>query len=268
MTREDQLIGQLERFLDEYEGVTPLPDSVRNAVRAELPNTKQIGSFRGPMRYLTMTLRIPTAARYVLVAAVIVVAVVLGSAVIGRPGDIGGGPSPSASPSPSSSVSAVTAPALTETFTSERYGFSISYPAGWVTRPATEPWTSGVPSFVSTDGDVIYDPDRDAGHLWLMIASQPHAGTSGEQWVDQQLTALSSAGICTAPREAVVIDGGQGGKCASSVAVVTTGDRGYMILLFVSPDAPRADAAYDQEYFSQILATLQLSPQDAVDSAR
>ena len=46
MTREDQFIGQLERYLDEYEGITPLPEAVRDAIRAELPKTKQAGPRR------------------------------------------------------------------------------------------------------------------------------------------------------------------------------------------------------------------------------
>jgi hypothetical protein len=43
MTRDDDFIGQLEGYLDEYEGITPLPAAVRGAVRAQLPTTKQVG---------------------------------------------------------------------------------------------------------------------------------------------------------------------------------------------------------------------------------
>jgi hypothetical protein len=50
MTRDDDLIGQLEGYLDEYEGMTPLPAAVRDAIRAELPMTKQLGRFGAPMR--------------------------------------------------------------------------------------------------------------------------------------------------------------------------------------------------------------------------
>jgi hypothetical protein len=210
----------------------------------------------------------------VAVAAVAVIAVgAIGLAVL-RPGTspgVGGQPtaSPSLSPSPSASPSAspVPPPALTETFTSERHGFSISYPTGWVARPATEPWTTGIPNFESTDGDVIYDPARDAGHLWIMVASQPQAGKDGVQWVDDALTGLSSAGICEPPLEQVSIDGAQGGMCASSVSAVSAGDRGYLILLYVSGDDPRDAAIYDQEYFKEILATVQVRPEDAVDEA-
>ena len=37
MTRNDDFIGQLEGYLEEYEGSTPLPNEVRDAIRAQLP---------------------------------------------------------------------------------------------------------------------------------------------------------------------------------------------------------------------------------------
>jgi hypothetical protein len=114
---------------------------------------------------------------------------------------------------------------------------------------------------------VIYDPALDAGHLWIMVASQPQAGKDGVQWVDDALTGLSSAGICEPPLEQVSIDGAQGGMCASSVSAVSAGDRGYLILLYVSGDDPAVGVTYDQKYFEQILATVQIQPDDAVDEA-
>ena len=50
MTREDDFIGQLEAYLEQYEGMTPLPSGVRDLVRAQLPGTRQIGGFRMPIR--------------------------------------------------------------------------------------------------------------------------------------------------------------------------------------------------------------------------
>ena len=41
MTRDDDFIGQLEGYLEEYEGSTPLPDEVREAIRAQLPSIQQ-----------------------------------------------------------------------------------------------------------------------------------------------------------------------------------------------------------------------------------
>ena len=208
----------------------------------------------------------------VAIAAVVVVALgAVGLSVL-RPSTqsgVGGQPdvSPSASPSPmpstSPSASPVSPPALTETFTSER-GFSISYPSGWVTRAATDPWTTGFPDFGSTAGDVIYDPVlRD--HLFLMVASQPLGGKTGAQWVDDLLAGLTSADECTAPIQPVTIDGTQGQMCASGYAAVSAGDRGYAIAFYVSGDDPAAVAGFDQAYFNDILATMRLQPEDAVD---
>jgi hypothetical protein len=85
--------------------------------------------------------------------------------------------------------------------------------------------------------------------------------------VDDLLTELSSEGICESPREAVAIDGAQGGTCASSVAVLSKGERGYLILLYVSGDDPAVGLTYDRSWFEEVLATARLHPEDAVDSA-
>jgi hypothetical protein len=49
------------------------------------------------------------------------------------------------------------------------------------------------------------------------------------------------------------------------VAAVTTAGRGYLIHLFSSPDDPAAVAPYDRAWFEEVLATVQLTPEDAVD---
>ena len=94
MTREDQFIGQLERYLDEYEGVTPLPDAVRDAVRAQLPRTKQAGPTMGLARFSGMS----NAFKVGIAAAVIGVAALIGFSLynnsVGPPDE-----SPTASPS-------------------------------------------------------------------------------------------------------------------------------------------------------------------------
>jgi hypothetical protein len=95
MTRNDDFIGQLEVYLDEYEGSTPLPNEVRDAIRAELPKIKQVGRLPGLMRFLTMTMHVP-AVRYGLVAAVMVAAAVLGASILSR--GTGGPPDPPPSP--------------------------------------------------------------------------------------------------------------------------------------------------------------------------
>jgi hypothetical protein len=210
------------------------------------------------------------------IAAVVVIAVgAVGLSLLRpqTPSDVGGqpiaSPSASASPTPGTSPSAspVSPPALTGTYTSDRYGFSISYPAGWVPRPATEAWTTSFPDFASTSGDVIYDPVLQ-GDLWMVVASQPLAdGTTATQWVDDVLaTGISGLDSCDPPIEPVMIDGNQGRRCGSPAAAVTAGGRGYAVLLYVSGDRPAVLSAYDQAYFDEILATLRLQPEDAVDT--
>ena len=103
MTSNDDFIGRLENYLDEYEGHTPLPDAVRDAIRAELPHTRQTGPVRGLARIQTMTLQIPAPARYGLAAAAVVAAVLIGANVFLRDGSVG--PAPSATPIPSPSDS-------------------------------------------------------------------------------------------------------------------------------------------------------------------
>jgi hypothetical protein len=152
---------------------------------------------------------------------------------------------------------------LSETFTSQRYGFSISYPTGWLTRPATRQWTTGFPDFITEDGDVINDPVQESS-LWIMVASQPLADTSATQWMDDMLA--QQGADCAAPIETITLVGGQGKVCGTPIAVASAGDRGYLITLYVSRDDPAIVATYDQTYFREILATLQLRPDDAVDT--
>jgi hypothetical protein len=104
MTHHDDFTGRLENYLDQYEGVTPLPDAVRDAIRAELPNTKQVGPISGLSRFLSMTLQLPPSARYGLAAAVVLVAAIIGANLLGRGAPVG---NPTTSPSPSQSSSAI-----------------------------------------------------------------------------------------------------------------------------------------------------------------
>ena len=107
MNRDDDFIGRLEDYLESFDGVTPLPDRVRDAVHAELPRTRQVRPDRGLGRMLNMVSRASTGARWGLAAAVVVAAVVLGAAVFnnGRVSPGVGSVSATASPSTPPSVS-------------------------------------------------------------------------------------------------------------------------------------------------------------------
>ena len=150
----------LERQLaDFYESEAPprAPDWVLRSALETIDSTQQRRVvIRVPWRFPNMN----TFAK-VAVAAVVVIAVgAFGLSVLRPSGasNVGGQPTASPSPTVSPTITSAPPPSLAESFTSPRYGFSIQYPTGWVTRPATDTWTTGLPDFGATTGDVIYDP--------------------------------------------------------------------------------------------------------------
>jgi hypothetical protein len=252
------------------DGPTELADQVYDAVRATIEHERQ-RAFIGPWRIPDMNKLVPIG----LGVAAVVVAIVLGTQFLGRPapGGVGGAPSaaPSATaepsvaaPSPTPSPTPTPPPPLTETFTSERHGISFSYPSGWVTRPATEPWTTSVPDFISTDGDIVHDPIRE-GNLWIVVASQPIGDSTPEEWVGETITFDDEC----AATEPIAVDGAAGliGVDRCRRAAVTTDGRGYVIWLYTTTDDPSLAVTYDRAYFEEVLATVKLQPEDAVDVA-
>jgi len=112
MTRDARFIQQLESYLDDYEGATTLPDRVREAVRAELPKTKQAGLLPGPARYLTMFSTRTAQVAVALAAAALIVAV---GAFLYAGRDVGGPdgpPSRTTDTAPSSSAEVCEATAV------------------------------------------------------------------------------------------------------------------------------------------------------------
>jgi hypothetical protein len=166
-------------------------------------------------------------------------------------------PVPAATSAPTAappSVAAATRPALTETFSSTMHGISVSYPTGWVPRAATEPWPpGGIVQMESPFGDVIEDGST-GDTAFLAVASQPLAGRPLDEWVAD----YGPFTECGAP-EPVVVDGAPGvvgTECP--MALVTAGDRVFLIWLY------RID---DPEWFQEILATIKLDPEAALDAA-
>ncbi|MEO8639275.1 MAG: hypothetical protein ABI458_05090 [Chloroflexota bacterium] len=141
MTRDDDFIGQLEGYLDEYEGLTPLPDAVRNAIRAELPTTRQIGWLAKPMRRFNFMNS--SMVRFGLAAAAIVLVVLLGIRLL--PGaNVGSDATPTPEPTPTVTPLALR-PGLLEPGTyvmsnvdppiRTSVQFTFTVPAGWSARP-------------------------------------------------------------------------------------------------------------------------------------
>ncbi len=207
-------------------------------------------------------------------AAAVVAVLVIGAQVLGppAPGDVGGVPSASPSPTPAPtatlqpSPSPIAAPPLTQSFTSQMHGISVSYPEGWIARAATEPWTDCLYCTLVLSHpqiDLLHRPPDDDG-LFLRIASQPIGESAPEDWVAAQ---MASDDRCTTT-EPIIVDGATGlsGGDTCLVAVVTTAGRGYHIDLWMSPDNLDLVAQYDRAWFEEVLATVQLHPEDAVDS--
>ena len=176
---------------------------------------------------------------------------------------------PSPTPSASPSASRDTPPPLTQSFTSAVHGISVSYPAGWTSRAATKPLTDrpGVPQFVDPGFDVLYDPVL-TDHLFLHITSQSIGDSTPEDWV---AASLASWGCTTT--EPIAVDGATGliGADDCHIVAVTTAGRGYWIGLYTPysgpGEAPPAAFPYDRAWFEEVLATVQLQPEDAVDGA-
>ncbi len=115
MTHSDDFIDQLEDYLEAFDGMTPLPDRVLYAIRAELPSARQVQPRTGPMRVFTMLLSNASAgARVGLAAAFIVAAVVLGAAFLNnnQRGGVVGAPS---TPAPTATISPTSAPTTAPT---------------------------------------------------------------------------------------------------------------------------------------------------------
>ena len=220
-------------------------------------------------RFLLMNKIVPLG----LGAAAVVVALVIGYQFLGPAAPGGVGSAASASPSPTPAPTATTEPSpstgstppLTQTFTSEFHGISLSYPEGWTARAATEPWTvrPDVAQFEDPGYDVLQDPVLDS-NLFLYIGSRPIGDSTPEDWV------AATMADCTTT-EPITVGGATGligpeSEGCNAMAAVTSGGRGYWISLYTSPDDPSAVAPYDMAWFEEVLATVRLQPEDAVDA--
>jgi len=249
-------------------GPTQLADRVLESSLAEVHHTRQRRVLmRAPWRTPVMNIYAKLAA-----AAVVVVAVgALGvwflspgpsSAPVGAPPAPSAAPSPSPTPGPNAVPSSgPTTPPLSGTFTSTRYGISLAIPDGWTTEPGTEAWDGAAfPNYGDPSVDLIHDPVRQ-GDLWLMVTSLQAADPG--IWPQDQF-----AGSGCSSTERVTVDGISGligsdftSTDCSVVFVSTAIGRGYQIRLYDSSGLP----GYDRAWFDEVLATVDLRPEDAVD---
>lgn len=243
------------RIAEHYASEPPLraPDRVLHAALATIETTKQRRGLLAPWRF-------PNMSAYTKVAAAAVVAIAVTAIGLWQLGGIGNsGPSPTPLPSPTVAPSTSPPPPpppLSGSFESNMHGIKVSYPAGWAITTATTPWTtSEPPGFGMTSGDLINDAAR-VDHLFLLVASQPLSGASGPAWAD-----TIGPEPCSSS-EPITIDGAEGRllTCDPMRALVWTDDRGYLVLLYRSPDEPSLDEVYDTAWFQEVLSTVQVLP--------
>jgi hypothetical protein len=186
MTPKDDFIGQLDSYLDGYEGSTPLPEGVRDAIRAELPSIHQRPAWWPARRPPTMN----NTAKLTLAAAAVVVAALLGYRFL-VPGTGSGGPGPTAAPTPepqallqgSEGPGFFTTEFFTESQAIDPVQFTFEMPADW---GAAQPWVIGPTrdgpgagiAFVQVSGlysdpclDNVGSPDVEVGSTAAELAS-------------------------------------------------------------------------------------------------
>jgi hypothetical protein len=255
------------RLAEFYAGEAPsrAPDWVLRESLAAIETTKQRHVVVGaPRRFYLMSTNFK-------LAAAVVAAIALGAAglrLLTAPAGPGGGPTSTptvtASPSPTPVVAPTaspqpSAPPLTGTYTSELFGLTVSYPAGWTVTKATKPWAPGpVANFGgdASSADLILGQQMD---LFMMVTSQPLNGASGSAWADA-LAAQPDPGPCPTS-EAVVVAGLDGRlySCSEPIrALFWSADRGYFISIYRSGDVAGAEDIYDTAWFKGVLATVKL----------
>jgi hypothetical protein len=187
MTRESGFIEFLEDYLDGDQGYTPLPDHVRDAIRAELPSTHQRPAWWPGWRFPEMN----SFAKLGVAAAIVAVAALVGYNYLVAPNI--GNPNTEASPSPVSTPRALYEGALEAGVYATGHGLdaTIAIQAGWTSieqRGVAKDTASGgmVVSFWPFPGDfnVVYtDPCN-----WSTTVIEPPVGPT----VDDLANALAA----------------------------------------------------------------------------
>jgi len=254
-----------------------------------------VGAVRtvGRPRPLSMSLQVPIAALLVTMIAVGGVAVAIRTdAIVTGPvasATASPSPAPTTSASPEASVQdralpttgpvasqvAISIPALTQSFTSTRNGYSIDVPADWVATPATQSWP---PNTFTQLGSPVLDQLFLAGSYRLVIASQRlGAGQTEADWVSSYFPPFQGAMQCdnaadlsSAPRLPIggrsaylrlagcpiYADSAMSANDIMFEAFVFADDRVYQITL---------DGDVDLAFFEALVATMTLEPSSAID---
>jgi hypothetical protein len=238
------------------------PGEVIDTILAALPSVPQQRTMLGrPWRFLPL----PTTAKLALTAVPILAVGLVGLSLLKGPA-VG----PAASPPPMTSPP----PPLTERFDSALNAISMSYPAGWQTKPATEPWVHGALAFASSEVDVIFDPML-GDAVYIAIVSEPLDGQRPDDWccspsveypdVCEPGSGGHGAGTTTLDgAKAFFVTSGcirHGRRGDSHSIFAATATRGYIVTLYVLDAGLGAN--YDVDWFTSVLETVELHPESA-----
>jgi len=237
--------------------------------------TEPDGSFMAVERVGRVRTRADLPTFSVVSALALVLAIAVGGIVfLGYMNRFGPGarqtPGPS-SPAPNGST--VTIPALTETFVSPRNGFTVSYPAAWSVRPATESWPADI---FLPPGNAAFDELQRQGEAMLNVASQRLAeGQTEADWLASFADPFMRWSTCpTTPADAprLPIDGHSGflvdaGCPMPADRQFSVPDLRYRAIVFADGRVfdVQLDGNVDRAYFDAIAATIRLDPSSAVD---
>jgi hypothetical protein len=163
-------------------------------------------------------------------------------------------------------------PALSQSFTSARHGYTLSYPTSWTVRAATAPWPVGSNGASPPDPmlDMFTDP---ASPSTLVVVSQPLAkGTTAAAWLATYESSVPSMPATCWPAPAQMehgtIDGqpasihGGLAECGFTEAIVFDGGRVYELTAYFTTGGTPVDRAL----FDAVLATVKFDPAAADDS--
>ena len=252
------------------DGPDELSVRVLDAVVDDIHVTRQRRALRVPWRLPIMN----SPARVATAAVIGVLAVGGVFFIFGRPGQSTvGGPSPSpstpaivATPAATTpAASPVPIPALTQTFTSARNGYSVQHPTGWTATPATESWAAGT----STNwGNPALDSIK-TSNVRLVVASQQLAsGQTADAWLTAYCKSGGKSASSCGPQIKIGSETGYldaDGEPAAGGAIVdgslifdaavVAGGRGYEFTM---------DGLLDRAYFQALLDTVRFDAASAV----
>ena len=243
------------------DGPTELPDETRRSIAIAARTTPQA---RGRSNWLARRIDMTRFQSLGAVAAVAIVAVLglVAVATLRDTSDVGG---PAASPAPSLSPgqSPAPLPAMTETFISEKYGYSIRYPAGRTALPATTFWSLQSPrtNEMMLLGDVI---KLVHGRLWTASVPIPE-GMTGDEWLAAYLATYTDKTSTPDTWEQITIGGSPAGVRVGNdgygyiEAVEVVDGRAYVFTLWNDRAEPP-----DRAMFDAFVATVELHPEDAL----